>query len=82
MNADRERLIALVERVMNPPAGSTQREDDAVVDELQRLVPRPGITDLIFFPEETEGRDLLRGRDELTPGEIIDLALAYRPIQL
>jgi hypothetical protein len=67
---------------MNPPADSTQEEDDAVVAELQRRVPRPGVTDLIFYPERTEGRTLLNDRDELTAEEIVDLALAYKPIQL
>lgn len=58
MSADRDELVRLVERVMNPPANSTQEEDDAVVTELQRRVPRPGMTDLIFYPERTEGRSL------------------------
>ncbi len=67
---------------MHPPADSTQEEDDVVAAALQRRVPRPGITDLIFYPERTEGQSLLGDRDELTPDEIVDLALAYKPIQL
>jgi hypothetical protein len=38
MSADRDELVRLVERVMNPPANSTQEDDDAVVTELQRRV--------------------------------------------
>ncbi len=82
MSASRAELGQLVELIMNPPADSTQQADDAVVARLQQLVPRPGITELIFYPERTEGRALLGDRDELTPEEIVDLALAYRPIEL
>jgi hypothetical protein len=82
MSNERDELVLLVERVMNPPVGSTQEEDDAVVMELERRIPRPGITDLIFYPERTEGRSLLKGRDELTAEEIVELALAYRPVEL
>ena len=82
MSTDREELVRLVELVMDPPSTTTQEEDDTVVAELQRRVPRPGVTDLIFYPERTEGRHLLDGREELTPEEIVDLALAYKPIEL
>jgi hypothetical protein len=47
---DREELVRLVERVMHLTAGSTQEEDDAVVMELQRRVPRAAVTDLISIP--------------------------------
>jgi hypothetical protein len=75
-------LLRLIERVMRPPADSTQDEDDAIVMELRRRIPAAPIVDLIFYPERTEGRSLLRGRDELTPEEIVDLALSYKPIEL
>ena len=42
--------MRLVERVMHLVAGSTQEEDDAVVMELQRRVPRAAVTDLISIP--------------------------------
>jgi hypothetical protein len=82
MSSDREELIELVRRVINPPAGSTQEDGDAIVAEIQRRVARPRITDLIFYPERTEARGLLGGRDEFTPEEVIDVALAYSPIEL
>ena len=50
---DREELVRLVEGVMHLAAGSTQ-EDDAVVMELQRRVPRAAVTDLISIPSGTE----------------------------
>jgi hypothetical protein len=40
--------------VMHLAAGSTQEEDDAVVMELQRRVPRAAVTDLISIPSGTE----------------------------
>jgi hypothetical protein len=51
---DREELVRLVEGVMHLAAGSTQEEDDAVVMELQRRVPRAAVTDLISIPSGTE----------------------------
>jgi hypothetical protein len=42
--------VRLVERVMHLTAGSIQEEDDAVVMELQRRVPRAAATDLISVP--------------------------------
>jgi hypothetical protein len=42
--------VRLVERVMHLAAGSTQEEDDAVVMELQRRVPRAAVSDLISIP--------------------------------
>jgi len=53
---DREELVRLVERVMNPPADSAQEEDDAAVTELRRRVPAAPIIDLSFYPERTNGR--------------------------
>ena len=51
---DREELVRLVERVMHLAAGSTQEEDDAVVMELQRRVPRAAGNRSHFYPERTE----------------------------
>ena len=53
---DREELVRLVEGVMHLAAGSTQ-EDDAVVMELQRRVPRAAVTDH-FYPERDRGLEL------------------------
>ena len=50
---DRDELVRLVERVMHLAAGSTQEEDDAVVMELQRRVPRAAGNRSHFYPERT-----------------------------
>lgn len=60
----------------------TEAEDDARILELDRRVLHPRVTDLIFHPSSVpEAREMLRGRRELTPEEVADLALAYRPAQ-
>ena len=81
-NAEREELIRLVRRIMEPPPGSTEEEEDAAVAELRRRVVMPAVSDLIFYPERTPARTLLQGRESLTPEEIVDAALAYKPIEL
>ena len=79
--AERDELVRLVRCIMEPPPGSTE-EDDLAVAELERRVVMPAVTDLIVYPEQTPARTLLRGRESLTPEEIVDVALAYRPIEL
>ncbi len=39
--------------------------------ELEKLLPHPGVSDLIFYPKR-----------EMTAEEIVDEALAYKPIIL
>ncbi len=41
------------------------------VETLERNVPDPNVSDLIFYPDEP-----------MTPEEIVDKALAYKPIRL
>lgn len=65
----KEELVELVEKIMN--AAGTEEEIDAMLDELRKNVPHPSVSDLIFWPEE-----------ELTAEEIVELALAFRPIVL
>ncbi|MFD7934484.1 e9imm peptide [Streptomyces sp. NPDC059755] len=69
----RAEAIALVQRVMDPGCAS----DDEVAGWLDRLdralaCPSGHVSDLIFWPPERE----------LSPGEVVDQALAYRPIAL
>jgi Colicin immunity protein / pyocin immunity protein len=75
----RAELIDLVRRIMNAE-GETEEEADAMVRLFEANVPRPGAADLIFWPEHALG-DQYAGR-ELTPEEVVDIALSYRPIAL
>ena len=65
----REELIALVRRIMN--VEGSEEEIDGWMEELRASVPHPRVSDLIFHD--------VRG---LSPAEIVDEALGYRPIPL
>ena len=62
-------LIELVEKIMK--SKGTEEEIDNMIEELERNVPHPEVSDLIFWNEEG-----------LTPEQIVDMALSYKPIQL
>lgn len=65
----RAEMTEIVERLMRG-----EGDDDQVaewLDALSRSAPHPRISDLIFYPEE-----------DLTAEQIVDRALAYRPIEL
>ena len=62
-------LIELVEKIMK--SNGTEEEIDNMIEVLERNVPHPEVSDLIFWNEEG-----------LTPEQIVDIALAYKPIQL
>ncbi|MFI1968094.1 hypothetical protein BLA24_21155 [Streptomyces cinnamoneus] len=66
----REELIQLVERIM-AGEGETEAEHDELVHTLERNVIHPAVTDLIYHT-----------RPELTAEEVVDRALAYKPIAL
>jgi hypothetical protein len=71
----RQELITLVERIMASDAATTEEEDDRLVRLFQDSVVHPGATDLIFYPDKYfDG--------EPTPEQVVDAALAYKPIQL
>jgi len=72
--AEREELVRLVRVLMS--AEGTEDEQDAVLSRLRAQVPHPRVSDLIYWPQ-SEGFD-----QELSAEEIVDLALAYRPIEL
>lgn len=66
---DRTELIAIVQRIMD--ADGTESEIDALIDTAESNVPHPGLTDLIFWPQDGH---------EPTAEQVVDVALAYRPI--
>lgn len=65
----REELINLVNKIIE--CEDSEEEIDEMIEVVKRNVPYPDISDLIYWSE-----------DELTPEQIIDKALNYKPIQL
>ncbi|MBS4839915.1 MULTISPECIES: bacteriocin immunity protein [Clostridium] len=65
----REELINLVNKIIE--CEGSEEEIDEMIEVVKRNVPYPDISDLIYWSEE-----------ELTPEQIIDKALNYKPIQL
>lgn len=75
MNApDRERLVALVERLLTGDFKS-EEEGDRALAELEGQVPHPGVSDLIFHWRSEFA-------SEPTAEEVVDRALSYRPFEL
>ncbi|WP_411348049.1 hypothetical protein [Paenibacillus sp. WLX2291] len=66
---DRQQLIALVQRIMDGE-GSEGKQDEWL-ELLQRQVPHPEVSNLIFWDER-----------DLTAEQIVDEALNYRAILL
>jgi hypothetical protein len=64
----KEDLIILVEKIMK--CDGTEEEIDEMIKLLEKNVPDPGVSDLIFWGEER------------TPQEIVEIALSYKPILL
>ncbi len=71
---EREELVHRVTYLMS--AEGTDEEQNAALHEVEARVLHPRVSNLIFWPSR-EGFD----RD-LTPVEVVDAALAYRPIEL
>jgi len=65
----REELVKLVAAIMN--GEGTEEEIDNMIHLLRRNVPDPSVSNLIFWNDE-----------ELSPEEIVDIALNYQPIIL
>ncbi len=65
----KDELIQLVKKVMN--AEGSEKEIDGWLKLVELNVPHPAVTDLIYYHEE-----------ELTPEQVVDKALAYKPVQL
>ena len=68
MAMTREELIQLVKDITTP-TGKTEEEVNKLIDILEMNVPHPSVTDWIYY-------------DDLTPEQIVDKALTYKPIQL
>ncbi|WP_206440270.1 bacteriocin immunity protein [Streptomyces scabichelini] len=64
-----DELIQMVQQLAD--ATLPEDEEDALVEELEKSVPHPRVSDLIYYSDP-----------ELTPEEVVDQALAYRPIEL
>ena len=65
----REELIDLVNKIIE--CEGSEEEIDEMIEIVKRNVPHPEISDLIYWNEE-----------ELTPEQIVDKALNYKPIEL
>lgn len=63
----KEELVELVKKIQN--CEGSEEKVDRMIEILEANVHYPEISDLIFF-------------DEKTPEKIIDIALAYKPLQL
>jgi hypothetical protein len=66
---NKEQLIKLVEEIVNPNIG--EDEINEKIDLFEKNVPHPAPSDLIFWNEV-----------ELSPQEIVERSLNYRPINL
>ena len=65
----RDELIRMVQQLID--AALPEEEEDRLVEELKSSVSHPRVTDLIYY-----------NTPELTAEEVVDKALAYRPIEL
>ena len=68
---NKEELVALVKKII-AAAGTNQDENDALIELFEKSVPHPHAIDFIFSKEH----------EDLTPEEIVNKALDYRPFQL
>lgn len=73
MEMSRTAAVALVQRIMDADFAS-EAEVDSRLEMLERALACPTgyVSDLIFWPPESE----------LSADEVVDTALAYRPIAL
>ncbi|MGH1288693.1 bacteriocin immunity protein [Bacillus toyonensis] len=65
----REKLIDLVSKIVE--CEGAEEEIDEMIEVVEKNVPHPEVSDLIYWNDE-----------DLTPEQIVDIALAYKPIQL
>ncbi len=64
----RAELIETVRRIME--VEGEEGELDELIDVVQANVPHPSVSDLIYWPP---------GGEDLTPEQVVDLALAHQP---
>jgi hypothetical protein len=69
MKLTREELIGLVEKLLSNE--DTEEQDQDWLALLARNVPHPHVSDLIYWNEQ-----------DLSAEEIVDQALAWRPVEL
>ena len=62
-------LVHMVQQLIN--ADLAEQEEGRIIDDLKSSVLHPRITDLIYY-----------NIPKLTAGEVVEKALAYRPIEL
>lgn len=74
MEATRVEALRLTTYLMS--GERSEAEQEAALAELQALVPHPRVSDLIYWPSR-EGFDR-----ELSPDEVVRVAMAYRAIEL
>lgn len=67
----KDELVQAVRRIID--AAGTESELDGLLALVERNVPHPSVSDLIFYPPN--GSDL-------SAEEIVNAALAYQPIEL
>lgn len=67
----RTELIELAEKIQNA-SGATETENDELLELFLANVPDPNASDYFFELEY----------DELSPEQIVDLALSYKPFHL
>ena len=67
----RTELIELAEKIQNA-SGATEKENDELLELFLANVPDPNASNYFFELEY----------DDLSPEEIVDKALAYKPFQL
>lgn len=65
----RGELIILVGKIVE--CKGTEEEIDEMLETVVRSVPHPEVSDLIYWNEK-----------DLSPEQIVDIVLAYKPIQL
>ena len=74
-NLSKNQLLKLVTDIIN--ANGSESEIDSWISIFKNNVPHPNASDLIFYPDRVSG---IEPGQELTPEEVVDIALAYKPI--
>ncbi|MER7566220.1 hypothetical protein ABTZ93_25105 [Streptomyces sp. NPDC097941] len=69
VNETREELVRAIQLLID--ANLSEEEEDQIIEGLKSSVFHPSITDLIYY-----------SAPKLTAEEVVDRALAYRPIEL